>query len=133
MDKERLRSITATERSERIESTIDNLYIFLNLIGFSSLFLGGIGIAGAIHMHIAERLQSVATLRCLGCSSSKAFSIYFIQGFCMGLVGTLLGLVVGCGIVILISFLIHSIPIMLCTSAITQGPKNKSSSCTKTN
>jgi len=107
---ERLRRTTAKNRSENIEKAINNLYIFLNLIGFSSLFLGGIGIAGAIHIHISERLRSVATLRCLGCTTATAFAIYFIQGACMGLFGTLLGLAVGCGLVFGIASLTTSLP-----------------------
>ena len=110
IDSERLRSVTATQRSNRIEKTINNLYLFLNLIGFSSLFLGGIGIAGAIHIHISERLTSVATLRCLGCTSAKAFAIYFIQGVCMGALGTLLGLAAGCGAIAAASYFAQSLP-----------------------
>ncbi len=109
-DAERLRSVTATQRSERIEKTINNLYLFLNLIGFSSLFLGGIGIAGAIHIHISERLTSVATLRCLGCTSAKAFAIYFIQGVFMGALGTLLGLISGCGLIAVAAYFAQSLP-----------------------
>lgn len=110
IDSERLRSVTSTQRSERIEETINRLYLFLNLIGFSSLFLGGIGIAGAIHIHISERLTSVATLRCLGCTSAKAFAIYFIQGVCMGALGTLFGLVAGCGIIGTAAYFAQSLP-----------------------
>ena len=102
IDSERLRTVTATERSERIERSINNLYLFLNLIGFSSLFLGGIGIAGAIHIHISERIPSVVTLKCLGCTSANAFAIYFIQGVCMGVLGTVMGLILGCGAIVLL-------------------------------
>jgi len=110
IDAERLQTVTATQRSERIESTVNNLYLFLNLIGFSSLFLGGIGIAGAIHIHVSERIPSVVTLRCLGCTSANAFAIYFIQGVCMGVLGTLLGLVLGCGGIVLIGYFVQSLP-----------------------
>ena len=110
LDAERLRTTTATQRSERIESTINNLYLFLNLIGFSSLFLGGIGIAGAIHIHISERISSVVTLRCLGCTSANAFAIYFIQGVCMGILGTLLGLVVGYGTILIAASFVEYLP-----------------------
>ncbi len=110
IDAERLQTTTATQRSERIESTINNLYLFLNLIGFSSLFLGGIGIAGAIHIHVTERIPSVVTLRCLGCTSSNAFSIYFIQGVCMGILGTLLGVAFGCVTVLIGGAFADSLP-----------------------
>jgi putative ABC transport system permease protein len=113
IDTERLETVTATQRSERVESTVNNLYLFLNLIGFSSLFLGGIGIAGAIHIHISERIPSVVTLRCLGCTSANTFAIYFIQGVCMGILGTLMGLALGCGALILLASIVQSLPAVI--------------------
>ena len=106
----RLRQTTSAKRSENIEKTINRLYTFFNLIGFSALFLGGIGVAGAIHIHISERLQSVATLRCLGCSAARAFAVYLIQSMAMGVVGTLGGILVGCGFVFTLSWLVGNLP-----------------------
>lgn len=108
--KERLTQTTSKKRSENIEKAINRLYVFFNLIGFSALFLGGIGVAGAIHMHISERLKSVATLRCLGCSSARAFAVYLVQSIAMGAVGAALGLLVGCGLVFAISVVVQNLP-----------------------
>lgn len=107
---QRLTHSTSRKRSENIEKAIDRLYTFFNLIGFSALFLGGIGIAGAIHVHVSERLKSVATLRCLGCSSAQAFAVYLVQSLCMGAAGSFLGLLTGCGLVSIIDILIHQLP-----------------------
>lgn len=107
---QRLTQSTSKKRSENIEKAIDRLYTFFNLIGFSALFLGGIGIAGAIHVHVSERLKSVATLRCLGCSSAQAFAVYLVQSLCMGIAGSLLGLLTGSGLVTIIDILIHQLP-----------------------
>jgi putative ABC transport system permease protein len=109
-EKQRLTQITAKKRSESIEKAISRLYIFFNLIGFSALFLGGIGVAGAIHIHISERLQSVATLRCLGCSSARAFAVYLAQSIAMGAAGTLGGIMVGAGFVVTLGVVISSLP-----------------------
>lgn len=106
----RLRHTTSAQRSENIEQTINRLYTFFNLIGFSALFLGGIGVAGAIHIHISERLKSVATLRCLGCSSARAFAVYLIQSMAMGVIGTFSGVLVGSGLVIGLGLLAESLP-----------------------
>jgi len=106
----RLREMTSKKRSENIEKAINRLYIFFNLIGFSALFLGGIGVAGAIHIHISERLRSVATLRCLGCSSSRALAVYLAQSIAMGVIGTLSGILVGGVILGIIKVIIDSLP-----------------------
>ena len=109
-EKLRLTQITASKRSESIEKAISRLYTFFNLIGFSALFLGGIGVAGAIHIHISERLQSVATLRCLGCSSARAFAVYLAQSIAMGAAGTLAGILVGSGFVLVLGVVITKLP-----------------------
>lgn len=107
---QRLRKTTAKERSKNVEKAINRLYLFFNLIGFSALFLGGIGIAGAIHMHISERLQSVATLRCMGCSSAKAFAVYLAQCIAMGLAGTVSGIILGVIFVYILRLVVAGLP-----------------------
>ncbi len=88
----KLTQTTAESRSENVEQAIDYLYLFLNLVGISALFLGGIGVAGAIHVHVSERLASVATLRCLGCSAARSFAVYFVQCVALGFIGVGFGL-----------------------------------------
>ena len=109
-EQQRLTRTTSEQRSENIEKAINRLYTFFNLIGFSALFLGGIGIAGAIHIHISERLKSVATLRCLGCSSARAFAVYLIQSFSMGVLGTLGGILIGIGFVSILGVVVKNLP-----------------------
>ena len=118
----RLTQVTAKKRSENVEKAINRLYIFFNLIGFSALFLGGIGVAGAIHIHISERLRSVATLRCLGCSSSRAFSVYLAQSIAMGVLGTLAGILVGGVILLILKAVVANLPEGVLPFAIELAP-----------
>ena len=60
---------TVDQRKADLGRSMDNLYHFLNLVGFVSVLLGGIGVASALHSHVKERLGTVAILRCLGCTS----------------------------------------------------------------
>lgn len=62
----RLRVDTVEERKGDLGESMANLYRFLNLVGFIALLLGAIGIASAIQVHVRQRLDSVAVLRCLG-------------------------------------------------------------------
>ena len=123
---QRLRSTTVEERKARLGRSMENVYRFLNLVGFIALLLGGIGVASAIHIHIKQKLGTVATLRCLGANSRQASSIYVIQAAVMGLVGATVGALLGIAVreflpQILQDFLPVSIPFEVSWIAIFQG------------
>lgn len=98
LEKLRLRHDTVEERKRDLGRSMDNLYHFLNLVGFIALLLGGVGIASAIHVHIKEKLGTVAVLRCLGSSVAQTFAIYLAQGMALGLFGAVLGGLLGLAI-----------------------------------
>jgi putative ABC transport system permease protein len=98
LEKLRLRHDTVEERKRDLGSSMENLYHFLNLVGFIALLLGGVGIASAIHVHIKQKLGTVAVLRCLGSSVAQTFAIYLAQGMALGLFGAVLGGLLGLAI-----------------------------------
>ena len=89
---------TVEGRKKSLGRTLENLYAFFSLIGFIALLLGGVGVASAIHVHVARRLKTVATLRCLGASPSQATAVFLAQGIALGLCGSMLG--TGLGVLI---------------------------------
>ncbi|HSI82237.1 MAG TPA: FtsX-like permease family protein [Candidatus Methylacidiphilales bacterium] len=91
----RLGADTVDERKKDLGRALDNLYHFLNLVGFIALLLGGVGVASAIHAHVKEKLSAVAVLRCLGCSIAQTFAIYLIQGMALGAFGAGIGALFG--------------------------------------
>ncbi len=98
LDALRLSATTVQERKEDLGQSMRNLQHFLNLVGFVALLLGGVGIASAIHVHVSQKLSTVAILRCLGCSTAQAFGIYLVQAMALGLVGAALGTTLGIAI-----------------------------------
>jgi putative ABC transport system permease protein len=82
---------TVEERQRDLGRAMENLYNFLNLVGFVALLLGGVGVASAIHVHVKSRLPSVAVLRCLGCTSAQTFAVFLAQGLALGVVGATAG------------------------------------------
>jgi len=86
---------TVEGRKENIGAAFGNLGMFLNLVGFISLLLGCIGVAGAVHIYIKDKLPTVAILRCLGASGRRAFYVYLLQVSGIGLVGALAGAALG--------------------------------------
>ena len=122
----RLRSDTVEERKARLGRSMGNLYRFLNLVAFIALLLGGIGVASAIHIHIKQRLATVATLRCVGAKSNQTFAIFLIQAMAMGLIGATVGALLGIAIQrtipeIVNEFVPVTIPLSTSWSAVIQG------------
>jgi len=86
---------TVEKRKKNLGATLENLYRFLNLVGFISLLLGAVGMASAIQAHLQQKTRTVAILRCLGASGRKATAIYLMQAAAMGLAGAAAGGVLG--------------------------------------
>lgn len=95
LDKDRVEPETVEKRKRDLGKAMDYLYHFLNLVGFIALLLGGVGVASAIHVHVKQKLGTVALLRCLGGSVAQTFAIYLAQGMAIGLLGALAGAVLG--------------------------------------
>lgn len=93
-----LRYETVEERKKDTSEAFENMSVFLNLAAFIALLLGSIGVAGAVHIYLKEKNQSVAILRCLGVKSKQAFYIYLYQVLLMGLIGSVAGTFVGLGL-----------------------------------
>ena len=86
---------TVESRKKSIGAAFGNFGTFLNLVGFIALLLGCIGVAGAVHIYIKDKLPTVAILRCLGASGRKAFYVYLVQVAGIGMLGALTGAVAG--------------------------------------
>lgn len=98
LDKNRLSHNTVADRKRDLGRSMDNLYHFLNLVGFVALLLGGVGVASAIHVHVKQKLGTVAVLRCLGGSVGQTFAIYLAQGMALGVFGAVVGAALGMAI-----------------------------------
>ncbi len=86
---------TVDKRKRDLGTALDNLYRFLNLVGFVSLLLGAVGVASAIQAHLQQKTRTGAILRCLGMSSRGTVLVYLIQTAAMGLVGATAGAALG--------------------------------------
>jgi putative ABC transport system permease protein len=94
-EKQDFRVETVKARKENIGAAFGNFGIFLNLVGFVALLLGCIGVAGAVHIYIKDKLPTVAIMRCLGASGKKAFYVYLVQVAGIGLIGAIMGALLG--------------------------------------
>lgn len=99
---ENVQTETVENRKENLGKAFGNMYDFLNLIAFISLLLGCIGVGSGVHLYIKSKIPSIATLRCIGLSSTQTFLIYLIQVVIMGFLGSVLGILLGGGIQLLL-------------------------------
>ena len=83
---------TFAERSERISERLDQIATALILIAFTTLFIGGLGVANSIHAYLDEKLGTIATLQTLGLRRKPLVGIYLLQ---IGVLGSLAGLIGG--------------------------------------
>ncbi len=86
---------TVAKRKKDLGRSLDNLYRFLNLVGFISLLLGAVGVASAIQAHLQQKVRTAAILRCLGASGRGTVAIYLLQAVAMGMIGALVGAALG--------------------------------------
>jgi len=89
---------TVAERKRELGRVLENIEGFLSLVGFIALFLGGIGVASAIHVYVRQKITTVAVLRCLGASAWQSFAVYLVQGVALGVFGAVAGAALGLGI-----------------------------------
>ncbi len=88
---------TVAKRKKDLGAALENLYRFLNLVGFISLLLGAVGVASAIQAHLQQKHKTGAILRCLGASARSTVFVYLLQAAAMGFVGAASGAALGLG------------------------------------
>src|SRR3984957_13252157 len=74
---------------------IDQIALFLSLVGLTSLLVGGIGVANGVRAWLDARARTIATLRCLGASSRLVFAVCLIQVVGLAALGIAIGVAAG--------------------------------------
>ena len=84
------RSQLSKENVDKIEKGLDFAYVTM-------LFLAGITILNTFLMNVGERRRQLAVLRAIGATRGQLIRMLLLEGFAMGVVGTVLGAVAGVG------------------------------------
>ena len=82
----------------RLRRFLDQLTLYLGLIGLTILLVGGIGVACTIQGFISQKTPIIATLKTLGADSSQVIQIYLTQSLLLGSIGSLTGGILGTGL-----------------------------------
>ena len=91
----RLRSYKDIESS--INNSIARMGQYLKALGIIALLMGGIGVAMIIRTFMAQKLDTVAIMKCLGASPRTVLKIYFLQSLLLGFLGSFIGVMLGYG------------------------------------
>jgi len=97
---------TFREAQPQLRRFLDQLTRYLGLVGLTALFIGGIGVASTVHAFIKDKLKTIAILKTLGADSGIVIRTYLFQALCLGLMGSVAGVVAGAS-------LQHAMPIIL--------------------
>ncbi|MBF2758780.1 MAG: FtsX-like permease family protein [Ectothiorhodospiraceae bacterium AqS1] len=78
-----------------IERATTRLGTFLSLVGLTALLVGGVGVGNAVRAWLANRVETIAVLKCLGASRSVVFLSFFFQLMVIAAIGVIAGLALG--------------------------------------
>ncbi len=83
------------EGNPAIARGLDNATSILSLICLVAMALGAIGVAMAMHAHLAQRMDMLAILKVMGARSADLLRIFLLQTLALGSAGGLLGAAAG--------------------------------------
>lgn len=86
---------TSDNAASGVERFIGRLSFFLTLVGLSALIVGGAGIANAVTAFVNRRLDTIATLKCLGARSEDVHGIFLAEIMMVALLAVAAGLLAG--------------------------------------
>lgn len=78
-----------------IERFVEQVSLFMTLVGLTALLVGGVGIANAVGSYLEQKKATIATLKCLGAPGALVFRSYLWQVLALAALGTLGGLLLG--------------------------------------
>jgi putative ABC transport system permease protein len=86
----RFRSYKA--REEDLGEDFERAENYLSLVGLVIVILGGIGVSSVTRVFVAQKIKSIAILKCLGGRSRQLLAIYMTQVVALGLAGSVFGI-----------------------------------------
>lgn len=92
---------TFTDRSQRLAERLGQIASGLLIIGFSTLFIGGLGVFNSIQAYLQGKLKTIATLRALGMRNRRLALVYLFQVAILGGGASLLGVLIGSGLALI--------------------------------
>lgn len=78
-----------------VRNFVDEVAVFLTLVGLAALIVGGIGVGNGVREYLDKKQEAIATFKCLGATSGQIFATYLAQVMMLAGFAIVLGLAVG--------------------------------------
>ncbi|MCI0468205.1 MAG: FtsX-like permease family protein [Beijerinckiaceae bacterium] len=86
---------TRTKISPQFTRNLERFTEFLTLVGLTSLIVGGVGVANAIHGFVERKRQTIATIKSLGATGATVFALMLTQAMFVAAAGAAIGAAIG--------------------------------------
>src|SRR5258707_3869579 len=117
---------TSTVLLKQRQTQVDQIRLFLRIVGLLALFIGGIGIINTIQVLLRRRQIEIAMLKTTGYRQVDLYALFGLEAALLGILGGVLGTLVGLGVSYLVrvlvdrAFSIH-LPIVLDALTLASG------------
>lgn len=108
---------TVDDRSDRVAEVLGQIGSGLLLVGFSALFIGGLGVFNSVRAYLDGKLGSLATLRALGLRDAQLAAMVLLQVLMLALGASAAGALAG-GALALAGLQVAAAQVPLAASAI---------------
>ena len=85
------------EQQENMSEQFERTENYLSLTGLLILVLGGVGVWNVARAFVEQKRKTVAVLKCLGAGGNRVITVYLFQILALGLVGSLFGIALAQG------------------------------------
>jgi putative ABC transport system permease protein len=89
---------TTADQMKQQQENIQNIRLFLQVVGLLALFIGGIGIINTMQVLLRRRQVEIAMLKTTGYRQGDLLALFGLEATLLGLVGGILGAGLGVGV-----------------------------------
>jgi putative ABC transport system permease protein len=120
------RVITANDLLQQRQAQVDQIRLFLRIVGLLALFIGGIGIINTVQVLLRRRQVEIAMLKTTGYRQRDLYALFGLETALLGITGGVVGTLIGLGISFLVrglverAFFIH-LPIIVDPLTLASG------------
>lgn len=120
------RITTANDLLKQRQAQVDQIRLFLRIVGLLALFIGGIGIINTVQVLLRRRQVEIAMLKTAGYRRRDLYVLFGLEAALLGLIGGLLGTGLGLGASYLVRLVVErafviQLPILLDPLTIASG------------
>ncbi|HZP76934.1 MAG TPA: FtsX-like permease family protein [Pseudolabrys sp.] len=94
---------TRDNASPQLERNVERFTQFLTIVGLTALLVGGVGVANAVKSHLDRKRDVIATMKAVGATGGRVFSVYLTQVLALAAIGGVIGVALGAAIPFIIS------------------------------